>query len=346
MNIWFYQIHDLLIRVQAPERGMPWVFQKLDYFAVEHDGRAQIDIDISLGPVDWDVHDCLNVDHRYYAKTGEIWFTGQWNGVSWRSHWSGLESGPIRVRLEIPWHGVFRFPWLMQADWVCYLYIIKPLSELIWSRRQRFVLHASAAVRGGVAAVFAGFGSSLKTSFVMGLVRRGWSLLGDDQVLLTPEGLLPLPVGLRTFDFRVHRLPDEYLTVWRTCRLGIHLMERRTPRVEVGGLSRIGSLNVLVRTNHTTVNTLGLTPDEAAQRVAANCQAETLQSIRDSPPVIQPLIAYDLMFPGFRHDSHWPVMRRQLTKQLEGLPIRLVELTNRWDERFMEHIALPSPQRI
>lgn len=60
--------------------------------------------------------------------------------------------------------------------------------------------------------MFTGYGSSLKTSFAMQLIRQGWQFLGDDQVLLTEQGLLPLAVSLRTFDFRTHHLPTEYLT--------------------------------------------------------------------------------------------------------------------------------------
>ncbi len=341
MNSRFYQIHDLLVRIRSPKKGPPWVFQKLDYFAVDHDGHTPADIDITIGPFQWDVRDCFNVDHRFYAKPGELYFTGKWNGVPWRSHWSGLDAGPIRARLDISWKGFVRFPWLMQADWICHLFVIKPLSELIWSRRDRYVLHAAAAAKDGTAAVFTGFGSSLKTSFVMNLARRGWAILGDDQALLTPDGLLALPIGLRTFDFRLHHLPDEYLTRWRTIRLGLHLLKKRDPRVEIAGLSPIGSLNVLIRTQHPNANPINITAEEAAQRVVANCQAETVQSVRNSPPVSQPLLAYDLMFPTFAHDSHWPRMQALLAKQLEGAPTRLVELARTWDERFMDCVALP-----
>ena len=341
MKSHFYKIHDLLIRIKALKKAPPWLFQKLDYFAVEHNGHTPIDIDITVGPFQWDRRDCLNVDHRFYAKPNEIYFASKWNGVPWRSHWSGLETGPIRVQLDIARKGLVRFPWLMQADWICHLYIIKPLSELIWARRNRFVVHAAAAAKAGNAAVFAGFGSSLKTSFVMNLLQQGWSLLGDDQVLLTQDGLLPLPIGLRTFDFRLHHLPDEYLTTWRTFRLGLHLLKRRPPRVEIAGLSRIGSLNVLVRTRRPQVNTFQITPEQAAQRIVANCHAETVQSVRRSPPVSQSLLAYDLMFPRFNHDRCWTQMQDLLTNQLQGLPIQLVELTHKWDTRFMDQIALP-----
>ena len=347
-----YSLHGLRVRILCeggPLPGVRWMIQKLDAFsgpAIQDPTRQDLApaIEVRVGAFDVDTRGWMNVDHQYYARLNELCFVGGWNGVRYRTHWEGLDAGhagPVKVRLEVGRKGLVRFPWLMQADWITYMFVLKPLTELLWARRGRFVMHAAAAAKHGRAAVFTGYGSSLKTSFVMKLVRRGWSLLGDDQVLLTPEGLLPLAVGLRTFDFRAFHLPTEYLTPWRLARLSVHLLRRREPRVQVAGLSALGSMNVLVRTSRGEAFWEPLAPAEAARRVVVNCRAETVQAVRASPPVSRPLLAYQLMFPAFDHDVYWGAFQDLLARQLVGQPTRRVELTRRWDDRLMDAVAMP-----
>lgn len=366
-----YRLHDLTVRIRC-ERGFPpWVFQKLDYFAVSPAGAGQDlggttsggpasggpasggpasggptsgggpSIDITVGPFACDTGLMRNVDHRYFARAGELYFVGRWNGVRYRTRWSGLHGDHIKVALDVPMSGLGRFPWLQQADWIAHLFVIKPLSEWLWARRGRFVMHAAAAERDGQAAVFCGFGSSLKTSFVMQLVRDGWALIGDDQVLLTEQGLLPLPIGLRTFDFRVNRLPDEYLTRWRTLRLGWHLWREVDPGVRVSdGPASIAAMNLLTRSDRPAAFTASLDADEAAARVIAQCRAEAVQSVRGSPPLGEPMMAWAMMDDAADIDAPWHAMRALLAKQLRRTTVRRVELTRRWDKRLMDAVAV------
>lgn len=341
----WYQLHDLTVRLTAqggPMPGVGWIFQKLDAFRV--DSAECVDIDIHVGPFGLDTTGWFNIDHRYYARPNELFFVSSWNGVRYRTHWHGLEAtheGPVTVKLDIGAMGLVRFPWLMQADWIAHMFVIKPILELLWARRDRFVVHAAAAAKNGQAAVFTGYGSSLKTSFTMALIRRGWDLLGDDQVLLTQQGLLPMAVGLRTFDFRVHHLPTEYLTPTRTIRLGLHLLKNREPRVRVAGLTPIGSMNVLLRTDRSQASWQHIEPVEAARRIMSNCRAETIQSVRSSPPISRPLVAYKLVFPEFDHDAYWDPFQAMLARQLTGKPVRRIALTKVWHDRLMDAAALP-----
>jgi len=336
-----YKLHDLTVRITRPRAWPPWVFQKLDYFAASPTQVDKPNIDITLGPFHRDTSGMLNVDHRYFGREGELCFVGRWNGLRYTTHWSGLHSDHVKVKLDVSPMGLARFPWLAQADWIAHLFVIKPISEWLWARRGRYVLHAAAAERDGEAAMFCGFGSSLKTSFVMQLVRDGWALLGDDQVLLTDDGLLPLPIGLRTFDFRVHHLPDEYLTRARTMRLAWHLWRRRQPRVRVSaGPAKLAAVNLLTRSDSASASWRALGADEAASRIVAQCRAETLQSVRRSPPIGEPMMALALMDARVGVDQPWDALRDGLARRLAGVAVRDVVLTRRWDEGLMSVVAL------
>lgn len=334
-----YRLHDLSVRIQRPKHWPPWVFQKLDYFQVEPNGTP--DIDVVVRPFVVNTMHFENIDHRYYVRPGELYFVGRWNGVRYETRWSGLDGDTVKVDLNVSSPGLLRFPWLQQADWITHMFILKPLTELLWARRGRFVMHAAAAARDGRAAVFTGFGSSLKTSFVMSLVRDGWQLLGDDQVLLTNEGLLPMPIGLRTFDFRVNHLPDEYLTRWRTLRLGVHLLRKVEPTVPVAkGPVPIGAMNLLSRSDRDAPVWETLAPDAAAARIVAQCQAETVQSVRRSPPIGEPLLAMAMADDAIDVDGPWSAMRAILAKNLRNAQVRRVDCTQRWRGDLIRAVAL------
>lgn len=348
MDVYRYRLHDLSVEVKAkrgPLPGVSWLFQKLDAFGVASFASGGADIEVDVGPFALDMRGWFNVDHRTFARANEVYFVGRWNGIGFRCHWQGIDlehDGPIRVKLDVDRRGLLRFPWLYQADWIGHLFVLKPLTELIWARRGRFVLHAAAASKAGRAAVFTGYGSSLKTSFTMELIRRGWDFLGDDQVLLTASGLLPMPIGLRTFDFRVHHLPTEYLTSTRLLRLGVHLLKRAEPRVAVAERATIEAMNVLARGTGDSACWRSMDAADAARRVITNCRAEMVQSTRGSHSVSRPLRAYGLMFPGFDGEGYWSRFEAMLSAQLRDKPTRFVELTRRWDGGLMSSVALPS----
>jgi hypothetical protein len=334
-----YRLHDLSVRIQRPRHWPPWVFQKLDYFKVGPAGEP--DIEIVIGPFDESTGQYANVDHRYYVRPGQLYFVGRWNSVRYATRWSGLDGDKVKVELNISSLGLLRFPWLQQADWITHMFILKPVTELLWARRGRFIMHAAAAARGGRAAVFTGFGSSLKTGFVMSLVRDGWQLLGDDEVLLTDDGLLPMPIGLRTFDFRVSRLPDEYLTRWRTLRLGVHLLRRVEPTVRVAkGPVPIGAVNLLTRSDRDAPAWETLPPDDAAARIVAQCHAETVQSVRRSPPIGEPLMAMAMVDDAIDVDGRWSAMRASLVRHLRDAQVRRVDCTRRWRGDLVRAVAL------
>ncbi len=337
-----YKLHDLTVRITRPHAWPPWVFQKLDYFAIAPaEAPGQVNIDITIGPFALDRSPLLNVDHRYFGREGELFFVGRWNGVRYATHWTGLHTDQIKVALDVSPVGLARFPWLQQADWIAHLFVLKPISEWWWARRGRYVMHAAAAERDGRAAVFCGFGSSLKTSFVMQLVRDGWALLGDDQVLLTEDGLWPLPIGLRTFDFRVNHLPDEYLTRSRTLRLGWHLLRQKPPRVRVAsGPSKLAAVNLLTRSDNAAATWRALDAEEAATRIVAQCRAEAVQSVRNSPPLGEPLMALAMMDRRMDIDTPWLALRAALTRQLASVEVRDVVLTRRWDRALIDAVAL------
>lgn len=102
-------------------------------------------------------------------------------------------------------------------------------------------------------------------------------------------------------------------------------------------------MNLLVRTNRDQAISAPIDAREAARRIVCNCRSETIQSVRSSPPIHLPLLAYQLMFPRFDHDHYWGRFERLLADQLEHATIRHVELTRVWDDRLMQAVALPKP---
>lgn len=330
-----YKIHDLTVRLNWSRCRIPWMFHKLDYFRTDEETAGAADLSIEVGPFDVDTSGWLNVDHKFFGRPGELVFKSHWKGFPWKTHWQGLEEGPITARLQICPCGVMAFPWLLQAEWILFWFVYKPLSELIWARRNRFVIHASGAALDGNAAIFTGYGSGLKTSYAMHLVRRGWEFLGDDQLLLTDEGILALPVSLQTFDFRVHEIDTEYITPLRLLRLGLHQLQGKTPRVLITDQAKIAALNVVIRSNSSEPNYTEISKQEAVGHTFHNCYNETIAHLHSTPGTSVPLTAYKIMFPKFDVDSMWTKLRISLEKHLSGIPRRRIEMTERWDDKFM-----------
>jgi hypothetical protein len=337
----YYQFHELTMCIDTDAISMPWIFKRFHFNEVEAPAVGAPDLTIVLEPtVEMDSSDCLNFNHDYFARPGELYFGGRWKGHSWRTHWRGLAGGPIVARLALSGRGALSYPWLLHADWVVYWCVFKPLAELIWARRDVAAIHAASASRDGKAVMFTGYGSGLNASFAMSLVRRGWKFLGDDQVLLSADRIHALPYNIHTFDFRVHHLDTEHLTPLRLARLGWHLLRAPEPRIQVEASAELTAVNVCIRSNRQNARKVPVSADTAAAQTFSNCYNESIASVHGKSAPYTPLRAYSVMFPEADLQCCWPVLKKLLAAHFGRIPTQKIEMTARRQESFMDYAEL------
>ena len=170
----------------------------------------------------------------------------------------------------------------------------------------------------------------------MNLIRQGWKFLGDDQVLLTENGIRCIPNSLQTFDFRVHHLDTEYLTFTRLFRLGIHLMRSPEPRIKVEDDAELAAWNLCIRTTREAASRNDISVEEAVQQTWHNCYNETISDFAGNPGTSAPLSAYKTVFPDYPIQEPWDNLKVLLKKHLSQIPVNRIEMTKVWDDSFME----------
>jgi hypothetical protein len=113
-------------------------------------------------------------------------------------------------------------------------YFLEPLLSVAAARAGAVLLPAASFVVGGKATVVVGLSGSGKTSLSMQALAERQALLGDDQVLLTPDCTCrPFPRRLRLYPDLRDRVPQAYSELPSSARA--RLAVRRLVRAATGG---------------------------------------------------------------------------------------------------------------
>ncbi len=137
------------------------------------------------------------LDGRYWVRPDFIYYESRFKSARWRTEITGLETGPLRVRIDPNYTARLVFPGET----------IYSLIRLQLARRGLLLLHAPAVGRHGRSLLLPARGGTGKTITAVNFARRGWDFLGDDSCILAEDRAYSFvtPFNLR-FTYDVERL--------------------------------------------------------------------------------------------------------------------------------------------
>jgi hypothetical protein len=129
------------------------------------------------------------------APSGSSGFAGGYRSLRWRIALEAAEDGPLRATIEL--RGTPRSFGLSLLQG----YVVEPLLGLLAPASGHVLLPAAAVASDGGALLLVGRSRSGKSSLVSRAAAAGTAVLGDDHVLVGPD-------GCRTFPRRIRLYPD------------------------------------------------------------------------------------------------------------------------------------------
>jgi len=201
-------IHNFLtiqINWKVPFGFMDQMNAPFGYFETERVEHPDIILDI--GDFKPETRGCHILDHKTYIRREYIYCNEKTDGIRIKLEIRGIESFPTFVNAIIVKKGLGRvfFPGLLVQN-----ILLRPLVDFKLLQRGVLSLHgcALAGRQGGV--VLLGRGGCFKTTVAMNLMRRGgFSLLGDDRVLVHKNVVYCYPLQAGIFNFRLSRCKTE-----------------------------------------------------------------------------------------------------------------------------------------
>ncbi len=183
-----------------------------EYGAALCSGVVAPDLNISFGAG----------NHVDASSPGE-WIEGGHKTMRWRARLCAPDESRLDATIRLSgWPRGFGLS-LVQG------YFVEPLLSIAAARSGVVLLPAAAFEVDGKALVVIGLSGSGKTSLSMQAMALGLPVLGDDQILLTPDGACrPFPRRLRLYPDLRHRVPLAYQRLPRSARA--RLQVRRAVR--------------------------------------------------------------------------------------------------------------------
>ena len=331
-----YNIHDILKFKITRDRGhglRDLINLKFSFFEVEAIDNP--DITLNIGKFAPSNEKCYLVDHKYYIKENYLYCSESEGKGRWELEIKGVEDDNVIINFD---GGITGIQSLINRDFIAQILLLN-IIEYKLAQRGYFLLHAAGVSKDGQAYIFAGRGGTFKTSICLDLVRRaGFSLLGDDHVILHEREVLSFPTSPRVLDFMFRYLPDE--NSWNflnKLRFAKYIWSKRKKEVmediivRISEPSKLKRLFFIVRTNKKEMSKRELSLEEATAKFITNNELEYFISLSrmgiNSAPFLRYMLAYSFVFPRSSVASLQSVQKRKVEALLSSIaPIYEVEV--------------------
>ena len=238
-----YNIHNLIeiqILLKKNCRLFELLNQDFSYFQVEEERNP--DITINIGNFAPSIDDCYTIDHRYYIKENYLYCKDMDGRVKWDVEIFGFEKGKTEVNFNF--NSIFCLP--------VYIFLLEGLISYKLLLKKYYLIHAAGISKEGKAILFAGRGGAFKTSVVMQLLRKGFSYLGDDKVILSENNkVLNFPENLNRFNFLYNYLEyEKYNNFFDKMKLMKYIIaNKRIDKSNIVNCSNLDKLFFIVKKN-------------------------------------------------------------------------------------------------
>jgi len=331
-----YNLHDILkLKITRDEgHGLRDLINlKFSFFEVEDINNP--DVTLNIGKFSPSNKNCYLVDHKYYVKENYFYCKELEGKGKWEVELKGLDEKHTIINFN---GGLKGTQSLINRDFIAQMLLLN-IIEYKLARKDYFLLHAGGVSRDGEAFIFAGRGGTSKTSICLDLVKRaGFSLLGDDHVILHEDKVLSFPTSLRVLDFMFRYLPDE--NSWNflnKLRFAKYIWSKRKKEVmedimvRISKPSKLKRLFFIVRTSKKEMNKRELSLEEATAKFITNNELEYFISLSrmgiNSAPFLRYMLAYSFVFPRSSVASLQSVQKRKVEALLSSIaPIYEVEV--------------------
>jgi hypothetical protein len=340
-----FNIHDIVtfqINREQP-KGLERILELRDlnfrfaYFSVAEE-IEEPDLVVNIGPFAPSHKGCYIVDHLYHVKANYLYSCYRSGRLKWEMQVIGFEDGRTMVNLDsrVAGRPSFLFP-----DYLLHSMVISPILEYKLNRKGYCLLHGAALSRGETGFLMSGREGAFKSTLVMEFVRRGYSYLGDDLVILKGKRILGLPTYLKEFGFRYHCLPTEkFRNIWdKVSFMEYQLREPfdyREPGFRMAADAPLNALCFVGRSvgRDWTIVRCPYDTDAIAQRLVLNNILERRHSPRGLETLessyYNAMQAYSFVYPQSEVASHDVRLKQNLRESLCELPVYELQLPKEW----------------
>lgn len=302
------------------------------YLAFRQPRIESPDLLVEIGPFQPDLSHTVLVEHRYAIRSDYIYWEDEVKGLRFQAEIQGVDSDKTLIRFHADWRNRLRFPWMLFPDLVLHLYLLQPFLEYKLAERGIYLLHSAGVVKDGKGILIAGRGGSFKTSFVMELLRQGYSLLGDDMVALSGGLLLPHPTCTNWLAFLTRSCESEYLRIRDQFRLLIDLWSRHEPApLDIAAQATPGTINLIYRCVR---NKPQPRPMHAKQEVVtslrSNHELERSTYVSYKYVIGQFLDAYCHVFPDHFVHTYWANWAHRVQQLVAASKSQRLDIPMKW----------------
>jgi|TARA_Y100000310_G_C20689571_1_gene821338 hypothetical protein len=324
----FYNVYG--VRIDGLK---PYVVPDIHKFLAFRAPRIELpDLLVEIGPFQPDLTNTVSVDHRYAIRRDYIYWKDKVKGRCFQAEIQGVDSDKTLIRFHADWRNRLNYPWMLFPDWTLNLYLLQPFLEYKLAERGIYFLHSGGVVKDGKGILIAGRGGSFKTSFVMELLRQGYSLLGDDLVALSGGLLLPHPIWINFLAFLTRNCESESLHIPGQFRLFVDLWFHQEPApLDIATQAIPGTINLIYRCVQNKPQTRSMRAiEEIVSSLRSNNELERLTSVSYRYVIGQFLDAYGYVFPEHFLHTYWANWGHQVQQLVAASKSQRLDIPLKW----------------
>ncbi|NQT22866.1 MAG: hypothetical protein HQ579_05420 [Candidatus Omnitrophica bacterium] len=331
--------HIIKIKIRNHKRGiLSDLNSPFSYFL--SNGTAQPDILVEIGDFKENKNDCTLVDHKYFVRKNYVYFEEDFGFRGWKAELSGIEEDRCVLKIDYKKTNKMTLQGMLYPDQIMYNNFLYPLLERIFLRKGYLFLHAGGVSDGGKGAVFAGRGSSYKTSLIINLVKKGFYSLGDGWVILKGKSIYSFPTSPSFFNYRVLNMTHENPNIFHKINLACRLISTRRKLDFISEKANLESLFVIYRQDR---DTIALERIEDKNIVSDVLLVNNLLEFKIEAPCKKPvgnfMKAYEYTYPESVSSLEYEQkMREAILHSLEGVKLYRLIVPNKWREEYAEHV--------
>ena len=297
-------------------------------------GNCKVNIEVNSCSPPVDVLNTIKRSAERFGYGDDIIQTEHIHGrMRWTTWIQGLNSDKVTVWYDFPLRQRFQWPWFMFPDYLIGMHLIEPVLEYKFSQLGVHVLHSAAlADSDGNSCLLAGCGGVGKTTYMMQLLKHGWSYLADDCILSEGDTLFAYPLCSSFFDY--HYLFEEDENITKSSMIGAlkHVRRQQPISFPVTSSAKLKVVNLLIRSDASKSKIIydGVVNDEVVERLLAVDKLERLNFTDIEELYGRFMIQLDQVCGYNVWDSYWHTHENNLNEFI-GSPCRIIEVGNKRD---------------
>lgn len=328
MSMKFYKIFDFIdMEWHDPLWSVVPDFSiKYHYFQVSSlkDSKSPIRLHVHTGIPDSLIKSVKSASERFACGEDIFSVQHQHGRMRWTSLVSGLDSNDVHIYYEFPVLSRLQWPWVIFPDHLICFHVIQPIIEYKLQQQGVAVLHAGAAAApaSGKAILLSGRGGVKKTTYLMKLLKNGFSYLADDLVLLHDGRLFPYPLCDTFFDYFYLNAENEDVTLKAMFGALLHVMKGKKVSFPVASPSEISNVLLLIaaKQDNTELASEGITDDSALEKILVVDRLERLTFVDEEEAMGRFMIQLNQVYGNDCWNRFWEEHMKLLKDNLAGLP--------------------------